>query len=629
MIESAPSWSKRNKRILLFCCSCILILLVCIVVVTTGYWVYYTYFKSRGGPLIYELTLEGYNLEESDSIDFNGGVIKVNDTSSPLYGAKVEIAEGSLTESESVEIGYSEIQIVNIPEDMEILGEMVVLEKTKKDELFNYPVAVTLPFDKSRVKNGELVGVYEYDEDTGYLQSTTLADYDEENGTITILITHFSKLVRIKVSIEGKLKKAISNGYDTGFRVNEDGFFISNWGSFETYGNCLGMSSMAKFQYVYKKRPQKTFYERYRVGLKDEEFDDEAAQELVGRIDVKLEPRFLRMQEDMFRFGKGYYSLNKYYPMYVLQNMVVTGQPELLYLRKANYVTDPNGYVRAEFVLGNNHAVLAYKYEDGYMHIYDPNFPYRRGADENRNDRKIKFSYDRGFDTYYSGLTSEGSKYTFDVFIPFASNFVIGNREMRDLLTLSLEGFSDGYYPDITIDYPKPENIVISDSVTIRGNIFSEKYKAASNDYKYIHAYYKSSTSDKDHRVQKISSDGSFSINVPLLSGENVIHLVAGGQAENTGWAAYKKVIVNLESFAKEGSPPPQYDPIDTCEELWERGKVEYEVDFYAEDPKGGWVHCYDYNEDLDIFCKDGHLDSIEWNEIEEDYAKCIKYLNQ
>jgi len=203
-----------------------------------------------------------------------------------------------------------------------------------------------------------------------------MIDYNYEAGTVIFATTHFSKFVRISLA-ESKLQKVLLGGFDTGFEPDEYGWFIKNWGSFETYGNCLGMSAVTKFYFNYKDKIKgQNLYDRYIEGIEEEEFDDTIAQELAGRADVILEPRFYAVREALARLGYNYDGIKNLYPKLILQNIVLTGLSELLYIRKTKILGSSTA--ATIFECGVNHVLLVYECADGKMYLYDPNYPARR-----------------------------------------------------------------------------------------------------------------------------------------------------------------------------------------------------------------------------------------------------------
>jgi len=277
--KTAP---KNSKKPLLI--GCIVLLLCCcsILIIATAIYL----FSQPITPDIPKLDVSTSDIVElgSNALDNEGGVIEVKE--GPMAGVRLEVPQGALESEEQISISYRKVEATNLPENMGLVSDILVLERTNPDLMFLHPVAITIPYDVSKTKYNELVSAYEMDLDTGYFDVATTISMDTENGKITFLTSHFTDFGVLEL-----LKKAeeiINAPIDTGFNISRDGWFITNRGSYITpAGNCIGMSAFARQYFInYKGSSDQSFYQRLREGDKNLEVDVRIAQELSARIQL-------------------------------------------------------------------------------------------------------------------------------------------------------------------------------------------------------------------------------------------------------------------------------------------------------------------------------------------------------
>ncbi|MBD3363157.1 hypothetical protein GF362_05540 [Candidatus Dojkabacteria bacterium] len=554
------------------------------------------------------LNLSAPTTVHTEEVPNSGLEFTIESPTSDIHGTQITIPQEALSKNQEITINTQKVKNVNLPNYVDIIGDVLVFEEEVD---FDVPIKIIVPYSSENLEDGQIVAVYELDEENNSLNSTTTGAIDFDNEEVTFYTTHFSKYVRATVA-EEKIQAAQKHGFDTGFKPSEYGWYIKNWGSFETVGNCMGMSAMAKFYYYYRNRINGNFYDKFRVGLEDEEFDDITAQQLAGRADIILEDKFDNFKNDTKRLEYNYRTIKDLYPKLILQNMVLTEQPEMLYIRKIKNLGRTKE--TTTFVPYNNHAVLAYKYENGKMYFYDPNFPYRKDG----KARTVDFSFEKGFGTYYSGINSAESKYTFDAFIPFGMNFIIRERKLYELLKDSFNGFEDDYYPEIKITTIEQKN---SNVININGKVEGTRYLSNSLG-RFVHVFVDTYDPYTVHPVTEVNSRGQFSLDVNVPNTDYILHILVADQGGTQQWSAYKKIEMD-EKIESSPEPTATYEIKSRIERICENFT-----------PIGGvnQKYCKEYNNIMGLACQ--NIEEIEvlseeyddqgfWDQMDEYKDKC------
>ena len=187
----------------------------------------------------------------SGLVDFNGGSIRVSDSSSPLFGLSIDVPQAATDESVDFEISYADvIETPGLPEDAAVASKMIKIETDgstiwDKYKTFDKAIEVTLPYDASLVSSNETVRYYVYDEEENVLSSAGFFSHDSTNNTISFYTRTFSSFIAVKLDLKDHEYFGKEYAVDTGFRPKNDGFFIANYGSYlESGGMCMGMTLM-------------------------------------------------------------------------------------------------------------------------------------------------------------------------------------------------------------------------------------------------------------------------------------------------------------------------------------------------------------------------------------------------
>jgi hypothetical protein len=191
-----------------------------------------------------------------------GGTVAITDTNSPIRGAKVEISGNALDGAERIQIGYEDAPPAAFSAEAQAQGakaisKTLVLTRTGKAD-FGTAVAVTLPYDKAALGAEAIPIVVHWDEAAKRYSPVTVRKLDRAAGTVTFMTAHFSKyLVLVLDKLFGTTPSVAAPGADTGFSPAVDGFFVHNFGSYNSPGgNCFGMAGYAAWYQATKKASQ-------------------------------------------------------------------------------------------------------------------------------------------------------------------------------------------------------------------------------------------------------------------------------------------------------------------------------------------------------------------------------------
>lgn len=560
----APKKKKMSPAVI----GCLIVALFTFCCATTAAIYFIFFFDTDTIPdttqRLFEMDLGTEANAASTEIGTEGGEVTVDDVTSTINGAIIEIAEGALEEAENISITTVSADSVNLPEDIKIIGDVIKLTKTNADEMFDIPVSITIPYDKTATTHGEALGVYEFFPETSQIEATTMLDHDTEAGTIQFLTSHFSYYIILE--LEKTWDDIMSGDYDTGFRPVSDGWFLDNWGAYITDGgNCFGMSSVAQYVYGNQGTFDKDFYDALIEGDPDKQEDDKIANELAARVQLALENRWNTIAKDTSRFEK--YDQPKpssFHGQAIMMNFMVTGEPQVLYVQTVwkQHYTDGSW----EWKDANQHAVMTYKYENGKFAIYDPNFPYRKGKTD--WDIEVDYSWENGFGTF------GGYNY-----IRHIGPGLMANRSMiAALIAKAKAGFPDNEFPEITFDAPEEGEVITEKSVVISGTVDGGNYQGQAGE-KFMHWYHQNEKGGLEHVRGAVNDDGTFEQELPVVPGDNTINVLLAGADPDDEWAGYDSI-----SFKATVMPA---DLITTL--TWARGQSD--IDLHVTDPEGNHVY--------------------------------------
>ena len=468
-------------------------------------------------------------------------IIKVADTSSPLYGLKINVPQAATSDSVDFSISYADIfDMTGLSEDASFASKMISIETDGTDiwneyKAFEKPCTVTLPYDPNIVTNEESVRFYYYDDTSNLLEATGFISQDTANNTITFYTGTFSSFVAIELSMAIYELLGMNYSVDTGFRPATDGWFIDNYGSYLASGGiCLGMTSYAKWYYAHKEATDGGLYSKYLEGDLDEWRDDKTAIQLATRTHMGSSGIWnsLTQEEKDWATTK---STDVAYS--IIHGMIVSGQPQLIGLK-----TRQNDGSWAE----GGHAILVYQYTQGWFDVYDPNY---HGTASGTDVRQIPFTYGEGFTRVYSSGQTAGDGRQYNIFYHASSKTFSPENAYSQLYDAAEKNFEDDtIFPTVTLTSPNTPTDTDYDGirdttdskVTISGTITGGQKEVIST---LIFV--------SNQKFTVPVTGGSFSQEVPLYAGENDLIILATDENTRSNWAGYlRDTIKSTASIA-------------------------------------------------------------------------------
>ena len=481
-----------------------------------------------------DISAGSFQSVSSKSINYNGGSVGVTDTSNPLYGLNIEIPNGAASETIDFSISYADVtEISGLPEEASIASWLINIETDgsttwDKYKTFDKPCIVTLPYNPNIVTNEESVRFYYYDDEDKRLDSTGFLSQDKMDNTITFYSGTFSSFVAIELSLSAHELLGGNYTVDSGFRPTIDGWFIANWGSYlSSGGNCLGMTSYAKWYYAHKKIDTGIgLYEKYLEGDVNEWRDDATAIQLTTRCQLGISGIWSSLTQE----EKDWAGTNSQDVAYsIIHGLIVSGEPQLIGLATR--------YIDGTWADGR-HAVLTYQYIGGAFDIYDPNYP---GTAPNTAVRQIPFTYFDGFTSLYSSGQNAGEGGQYNIFYHAGIKTFSPIDAYSKLYNSAEKNFKDdSIFPTITLtdSISGGQTPVDNDGdgiretaeskVTISGTI-SGGQKEITSTLIFI----------SNRKFIAPVTYGEFSQEVPLYAGSNDLIILATDENTWSNWAGY------------------------------------------------------------------------------------------
>ena len=219
-----------------------------------------------------------------------------------------------------------------------------------------------------------------------------------------------------------------------------------------------------------------------------------------------------------------------------LSGMIVTGEPQLIGLKARTN----NGTW-----LNYAHAVMTYGYDNGHFEIYDPNFP---GSSPGTSMREIPFDYTTGFsETYVSGTTRADSL-VFNIFYHAGSKLSATPDDYQGLYESAQSGFKDNsVFPTVTLTdtttTPAGTTPVDTNSDGIRDTtentmVISGTITGGAETINSTLIF----VDNNKYTAQVV--DGAFSKEIPLLTGDNDVVILATDQDTFSNWAGFLRDTV-------------------------------------------------------------------------------------
>jgi uncharacterized protein YfaP (DUF2135 family) len=498
-------------------------------------------------------TIEG----QSKTLDEAGGSLKIDDEDSPLYGTEVSIPVGALNEGEELSISSAEIDRFSLPAGIKLLADSaLVMERSNEDDLFNTFVTVKVKINPDDLDEDDAVMVFYYDDENEILHETTVIEVDPDEGEIVFLTSHFSPYIITSATLA--LVDLVLQPISTGFTPEKDGFFIDNWGSYTAAGgNCLGMTSFARWHYLFRYflRNDERLYTRWREGNPSIWYDDVIANQIASRGQLAESD----IWDDTYQAVKSQEisPTQRLVAASLITSMKATGMPQLM----AIYIKRANGS------LTSGHAVMAHSWDGEYFHLYDPNFA-------GSKDRKIKFSYLNGFTSYNGGTDASTTSGQYNFFVHIAPSIAHNYTGMKNIYDGAVGGFDDDKFPEIEIVTPDPDETITEVKATITGKVTGGEQDLI-DQYHTLHVFVNKT---KHYKTTFDPSTREFSIVVPLYLGENIVEFVSTGGSLFDAWSGYALYNLEVESVRQ--------NMVVTM--WWDKGQSD--IDLYVTQPDGETV---------------------------------------
>lgn len=392
-----------------------------------------------------------------ETITSTGGTITID--SGELDGLIINFPAGAVDEDTKITVSYANVEEGSkLPDETNIVSKILILE-SNKDTQFSKPVTITLPYDTELTTHNEFINAYEYviadnkmnvnglklDKNEKRLEvaSKTNISTTAGFGSVSFMVRHFSDYLILEWAkkVADIMATSVDFNYDTGFSPSKDGWFIPNYGSIiNPGGNCIGMSSFAKWFFTWKSilGDTKGLHNKYRHGDRSKWEDDSCAIEIASRMQLGEAAIWTRSSSEMNAVGISSLEVAKSF----VQAMHDTGQPQILYLaQKYNDNT-----------LGGAHAVLIYGYANGSFKIYDPNHV--------GQEKSVTYTYGANWGVYNSGTSAASSRFKYNYFGIIGTSLFHGFSDAVNIYTEAEKSpcFGDSsLFPTITLDEPEED----------------------------------------------------------------------------------------------------------------------------------------------------------------------------
>lgn len=579
-VQNKSSVKKKGSMKWLIAASCSVLLVVCCCVfVAAG--IIYVKRDAISERVKLDIDYGTESLITESVISNKAGAVTAKSPDNPAKEIKIQYDDNYVDADESISISYRPVENLNIPEEFNIISQLIVLSRETGDVLFPHPVAVTIPYDTDKVVYGDFISVYQIMDESGTIEETTVTEINENEGTITFLTTHFSWYIVLE--LEKTVEEILTSNVDSGFVPKKDGWFITNRGSYITDGgNCMGMSMMAKYYYENQKSNYGDFYNKFIENDPKNELDDEIAQELAARAQLGMGDRWSSLQKDTTRFGHNEWTDADLHGKALLMNLHVTKQPQLIGLYTLYTVTKADG--SKEYKWGDGgHMAMVYKYEDGKFYVYDPNVPHRGDNPGAATGRTFSYTYGSGFGLYKSAQCADCPGRQYNAISHIGTNLTTETTILANLFNKALGGFSDADFPDITFDSPEQGATISDKSVIVSGYISGGEYETKAGE-KYLHWYYQNEKGGAEYLKSQVGADGYFQQELPIVPGENGIAVLAAGANPYDEWAGYGTLFIEGAIKAADMVVSLKWD------------RAQSDIDLHVTDPLGNHVYYINMN---------------------------------
>ncbi len=185
--------------------------------------------------------------EAASIIGPEGGEVEVMNSSSELFGAKIEIFPETIGQNALIKISGTQNLPSSLPANLSRNSQVFVLESSG---VFNGLASVTLPYD-SPTSSGDFLAVAYFDENTNIWQLIPILLNDRNLKKVTFLTNHFSIFVVVKIPINppSSVKTDFNIKTDSMSYENNDFYYCPEYGNGENEGVCAGVAYFSQWYY--------------------------------------------------------------------------------------------------------------------------------------------------------------------------------------------------------------------------------------------------------------------------------------------------------------------------------------------------------------------------------------------
>ena len=543
----------------------------------------------------------------TQTVGTGGGSITVTASADPLLGLKIDVPAGAATESVKFVVSSAAVSAATgLPTGASLKSRLIRIETTgseqwNQEKAFTLPVTITLPPSSA----GEALNVFKLEagdklEPMGLYRPdrTTILKFQTRapgSGALLVPAADSRPGVKSAASIKAYAEyvvagivaefftPSVGRSVDTGFKVDLDGWFIPNYGSYYRQsqgGNCLGMVSLAK--YYFRERYRGKLWNGYRDPAPTQTWVDDATA-------IELASRAHNAMSDIWR-AKGrndeqaiQVSSSQNVARSLVGAMRVTNDPALM----AIYRTLEDG------VRTGHHAIMVHRADitssgDITFFVYDPNFP-------GDTARRIFYTSAEGFKQYESGTTTSGGRFLYNDFEHVGFSLGLTTDLIADLKKAADGNFADGsVFPKIvltrmveantgnsilnttaTTTQGQPRYVTADTAILIEGTVLGGEAQLAGSVVDKISIIAPSGRIEAAVDNRAGGGSGKFSATVPVFSGINQIALLAKKSGAQLNWAAFKEILVDSTATPSAFS----------ANLTWTIDKSD--VDLYVQEPNG------------------------------------------
>jgi len=474
-----------------------------------------------------EVTIGADTIEVSMTIGPEGGTI-IGPGGTGVEGISVTFPPGALPEDTLVELGTNDGSVD--PEWGDFGGTIIVLNTGDISD-FGEAASVTIPYDDESA-----IPVPYYIDDEGGLHVMQLTELDPDGGTATFETFHASLFTWI-MDLLGLTPP--QTAYATGYRPASDGMQVVNNGSnYNRGGECFGMTSFSLWYWEHHLADGILFPRfMYTVGG------------LTGQ-DIIATRTFISIAQKW----------NVYWPE-IANETTLTDEQNYVIIRNAilNTTSPVLIYLYHTGAGAGAHSVLAYAYNRGNIHMYDPNHP----------GQVSTAVYDTGTKNFnaYSGY--DGIIYNGDGSLHLTESY-------ENILTDAENQFGGSNEATIHDISPADGTEIYDRSTILSGTIDSGEVLVEK-----LVVWNGSRSFSVD-----IPTDGAFSVTIPIDLGTNFIWFDTSGHDAHGNWISVPNNM-DTELFTLEGVFGQAVILVTVT---WDKNDTD--VDTYVIDPTGDYS-CY------------------------------------